>query len=481
MSLHQFLLALRARWAAFALVLAATVLTATVVSLVLPKTYVATGSVLVDAKDEQSLGNTAVPVRLQAGYMQTQADIIASRKVALKVVSDLKLAQSSEARKEFERQHDGGSIEDWLVAMLLQHLKVDTSQSSLLQTQSSVIQIAYSAPDPRFAADIANGFAKAYIDTALELRTEPSREAAAWFNEQMKELRANLEQAQARLSAEEKTKGIVATDERYDVENARLAELSTQAVQAQSQTYDAMTRWQQARDLLAKGGSPEALQAVQANPLVQSIKTDLLRSEARAQEQSTQLGPDHPQYRRQAAESQILREKLRDEMNSVIRGLENAARQSEQRGQALQSASAGQRQRVLGLKESRSEVAILTRDVESAQRTYDSALQRYVVNNVDSRARQTNISVLNPAVAPLLPARPRLRLNVLLSLIAGTMLGMGIVYLLEMFDRRVRSRADLVSELNAPLLVVLNRWQPPGERRFLGPVSGSVAALPKPG
>ena len=303
MSLHQFLLALRARWAAFALVLAATVLTATVVSLVLPKTYVATGSVLVDAKDEQSLGNTAVPVRLQAGYMQTQADIIASRKVALKVVSDLKLAQSSEARKEFERQHDGGSIEDWLVAMLLQQLKVDTSQSSLLQTQSSVIQIAYSAPDPRFAADIANGFAKAYIDTALELRTEPSREAAAWFNEQMKELRANLEQAQARLTAEEKTKGIVATDERYDVDNARLAELSTQVVQAQSQTYDAMTRWQQARDLLAKGGSPEALQAVQANPLVQSIKTDLLRSEARAQEQSTQLGPNHPQYRRQAAES----------------------------------------------------------------------------------------------------------------------------------------------------------------------------------
>ena len=136
---------------------------------------------------------------------------------------------------------------------------------------------------------------------------------------------------------------------------------------------------------------------------------------------------------------------------------------------------------MLGLKESRSEVAILSRDVESAQRTYNSALQRYVVNNVDSRARQTNISVLNPAVAPLLPARPRLRLNVLLSLIAGTMLGIGIVYLLEMFDRRVRSRADLVSELNAPLLVVLNRWQPPGERRLLGPVSGSVAALPKPG
>jgi len=478
MSPLQFLLALRARWTMFALVLVATVLTATVVSFVLPKTYVATASVLVDAKDEQSLNNTALPARSQAGYLQTQVDIITSRKVALKVVGDLKLAQGPEARRAFERGGNGSSIEDWLVTSLLQQLKVNTSQSSLLQSQSSVIQIGYSAADPRLAADIANGFAKAYIDTGLELRTEPLREAAAWFNEQMKELRANLEQAQAKLAAHEKKKGIIATDERYDIENARLAELSTQAVQAQSQTYDAMTRWQQARDLLANGASLDGLQVVQTNPLIQSIKTDLFRSEARAKELSTQLGPNHPQYLRQTAESQMLREKLRNEMNSVIRGLENAARQSQERGQGLRGASAGQRQRVIELRESRSEVAILTRDVESAQRAYDSALQRYVVNNVDSRARQTNISVLNPAVVPLSPARPRLRLNIALSLVAGAMLGLGIVYLAEMFDRRVRSRGDLVGELNVPLLVVINRWQGPGERQLPGP--GSVGALPKP-
>lgn len=480
MNLHQFLLALRARWAAFAIILAATVLTATVVSLVLPKTYVATASVLVDAKDEQSLANPALPARSQAGYLQTQVDIITSRKVALKVVRDLKLAETPEAREAFERGRKGGSIEDWLVTQLLQQLKVNTTQSSLLQTQSSVIQIVYSAADPRFAADIANGFAKAYFDTALELRTGPLREAAAWFDEQMKELRANLEQAQARLAAYEKQKGIVATDERYDVENTRLAELSSQVVQAESQTYDAMTRWQQARDLIAKGASLDGLQVVQTNPLVQSIKAELFRSEAKAQELSTQLGPNHPQYRRQVAETQILREKLENEMNTIVRSLENAARQSAERGQGLRSASAGQRQRVVGLRESRSEVAILTRDLESAQRAYDSALQRYVVNNVDSRARQTNISVLNPAVAPLLHASPRLRLNFVLSLIAGTMLGIGIVYLLEIFDRRIRSHADLVSEVNAPLLVVLNRWQAPGERRLPGPVSYSVGVLPKP-
>src|SRR5215468_9950760 len=102
-----------------------------------------------------------IPARSQAGYLQTQVDIITSRKVALKVVGDLKLAQGPEARRAFERGGNGSSIEDWLVTSLLQQLKVNTSQSSLLQSQSSVIQIGYSAADPRLAADIANGFAKA--------------------------------------------------------------------------------------------------------------------------------------------------------------------------------------------------------------------------------------------------------------------------------------------------------------------------------
>src|SRR6266705_2643272 len=63
-------------------------------------------------------------------------------------------------------------------------------------SQSNVIQVSFSAADPRRSAAIANAFAKAYVNTMLELRVEPTREAAAWFDEQLKGLRANLEDAQ---------------------------------------------------------------------------------------------------------------------------------------------------------------------------------------------------------------------------------------------------------------------------------------------
>jgi succinoglycan biosynthesis transport protein ExoP len=71
--------------------------------------------------------------------------------------------------------------------------------------ESSVIALSYRAPDPRFAAALANAFVQAYIDTALELRTDPARQYAAFFDTRSKEARDVLEKAQARLTAFQRT------------------------------------------------------------------------------------------------------------------------------------------------------------------------------------------------------------------------------------------------------------------------------------
>src|SRR5207248_3810145 len=89
-NLSLFFSALRARFGVFALLLLSTVLAATVVSLLLPKTYRATASLLVDAynmKDEQSLALSTVliPQRERINYIQTQMEIITCKRVARKI------------------------------------------------------------------------------------------------------------------------------------------------------------------------------------------------------------------------------------------------------------------------------------------------------------------------------------------------------------------------------------------------------------
>ncbi|HEY3075684.1 MAG TPA: chain length determinant protein EpsF [Burkholderiales bacterium] len=476
MDLNQYILALKARRKAFLTVLAVTVFTAIVVALVIPKRYDATATILIDARDEQTMAPARMSPRERAGYIFTQMELIASGKVAHKVVRDLKLASQPGVREEWERDTGGaGTIEEWLATNLLEKLKVDSGASNILI-------VKYSANDAKKASDIANAFAKAYLDVALELRTEPSREAGQWFDEQVKALRADVTSAQSKLSSYQKEKGVIGGDERMDVEYTRVAELSAELGRQKAATMDAQTRYKQAQDLIKDGVSLEAFPEVLANGYIITVKSALQAAEGRLAEQSEVLGPNHPTYQRTAAEVQGLKERLNAEATKVVTGLGNAVQQSAKRVEELQSSLKDQQDRIMKLREQRVDMAVLSRDLENAQRAYDGALSRAIAVKVDSKVRQTNLAMLTPAVEPLKPAVPKVGLIAALSVLIGFLLAAGIVYVLEMLDRRVRSRTDLESRLAVPSLGILSRWTPAGGRLLPSPNSPvrNAHALPRP-
>lgn len=426
MSLRQFLWALRARRRVFVVALAAVVLAATLASLLMSKSYRATVALLVDAKDEQSLSDALRPLILpqeRASYLQTQVDILSSPKVARQVVQQLRLTENPAALAALGvKRGTDRRDEDRLVEALLHHFKAETSQSS-------VIQASFTCADARLAAMIANAFANAYVNTMLELRVAPTRKAAAWFEEQLKVLRANLEEAQAKLDSQTK--------------------LDVQAKLAQN---------------------PDRLPEVMDNAFIQQLKADVMHGEAKLQELATEYGVNHPVYRRQVSENQSLRARLQAEMRRVVAGAASSA--------GVASANRGSHPRDLRAQPLEQ---VLTRNVESAERAYDTAMQRYVVSQVESRASQTNVAVLNPAVAPLAAYRPNTALNLALSLISGIAFGGILVVFLEMQDRRVRTAEDLLSmNRRLPLLAVLGDARRPAGL-LTGPPATVLRALPRPG
>ena len=476
MDFQQYLLALQARRKVFLMVFAAIIVAATAVALILPKRYEATATVLLDARDEQTTAPGRVSPRERAGWVYTQMDLIQSGKVAGRVVRDLKLVQEPGVREAFEKDTGGaGTIENWLAEQLLLRLKVDTGASN-------VLIIKYSSDDAQASARYANAFAKAYLETALELRTEPSREAADWFEEQLKGLRTAITQSQTKLTGFQREKGIVGVDERMDIEYARLTEISTQLNTQRNAAIEAETRYKQAAEML-KGGAPaESLPEVLSNGYIITVKAALQAAEGRLDEQSQVMGKNHPVYQRTAAEVAALKERLAAETKKVIASLGNTAEQGKKRAAELQAAYDAQQERIMKMKDTRVELAVLTRDVDNAQRAYDTALGRLTQMKLESRARQTNLAMLTPAIEPIKPAAPKVGLIIALAVIVGGLLAAGVVYLLEMMDRRVRSRSDLEARLALPTLGQLSRWQPAGGRLLPATLAGprTARALPHP-
>jgi chain length determinant protein EpsF len=470
MDLTQFILALRARRKAFFIALAATIVTAVAVALIVPKKYVATATLLMDPRDEQTMS----PGRLWSGrdranYLQTQVDLLTSNRVAIQVARDLKLGARPKVREAWEKDTGGaGQIDEWIGAQLLEKVEVDPSAGN-------VILVNYASEDPRYAADVANAFAKAYLEISLHLRTATTREAADWFDQQLKTLRTQVTQAQGKLNSYQRDKGVLAADGSTDVEAAQLTALSTQLLTARNATYDAATRHKAALAILENGGSAEAIPEVLANAHIVSLKSELGRVEARKEQESAVYGPNHPQYLRTEAEAQVLRARVQAEMKKLVTVLGNQVQQHRQRERELEGALDAQNKRLIHLKDYRVEMAAMTRDIDNAQRSYDTVLTRYMTNKIDSAAKQTNVTLLTAAIEPLKPVHPKVGLITGLSVVLGLLLAAGIVYVLETLDRRVRSRADLEARLAVPSLGLLSKWQPTSSRLLPAPIKASRA------
>jgi uncharacterized protein involved in exopolysaccharide biosynthesis len=299
------------------------------------------------------------------------------------------------------------------------------------------------------------------MDTSLELRVEPSRQTAVWFDEQIKGLRNNLEQALARLTDYQKEKGIVTIDERQDADSA---------LSFQGRAYSEAGRQQTV--LRSGAGASGNSAAYYANLRSQKIRADLARAEDRLQELQTRLGSSHPSYQRQLSMTLSLRDEASRTAGSSMQNLQ-------QREAELRDARLAQQARVFELRQYRNQVGVLMRDVDISQKAYEIAMQRSVDKRVESRASLTNVSLLNAATVPFKAARPRVGLNIGLSAVVGALLGLCMIYLLEMFDRRVRSFGDMENEWNIPLLAELNTSHPV-QTRLLGS-SGAVPILPGPG
>src|SRR5450830_1704930 len=445
MNLSQILIILNARVKIFIIIFVLTVLTATVVSFLLPKSYKATATLVLNYKGTDPITGMVVPGQLMPGYLATQVDIVQSENVALKVVDQLKLADNELIKQTFYDKNDGaGDIHDWLAELLLNNLTVLPSK------ESSVLEISFKGKDPDFVAAVANAFAESYQQTSIQLRVEPAQKAATYFGEQTKVFKDNLAQAQEKLSKFQQENGITNADSQLDVETNRLNELTSQLVAAQSQSIDASSR--NHNSMASAENSPD----VAISPVVQNLKVAATNAEAKVADLSERVGRNHPDYQSAMAELTKIRSQLQDETRRTAKAIGGTAQISQQRESELRSEVDKQKIKVLELNRLRDQLALLKQDADTAERDLGVVTQRFSQTNIDAQSNQSDIAILNLAKSPVKPSGPRILLNILLSIFVGGILGVGFSFLAELLDRKVRSRDDIVELLDTKVLAVIS-------------------------
>jgi succinoglycan biosynthesis transport protein ExoP len=383
-----------------------------------------------------------LPGMSQPSYMGTQVDLIRSERVVIGALKTLQLEQSDALREAWARATNSapGTFMPWLTKLVQGNIIINPAKDS------NVISVSFKANSPEFAYRMTNALIESYINTTLELRVEPAKRFRSLFDDQLKQAGQRLEVAQNKLSEYQRQHGMVATDERLDIENTRLTELSNQLVAMQGLRAEASSRQQQS------AAQPDRTPEVLINPVVSSLNADLARLEAKLKEQLATLGEAHPTVQETRANINELRSRITAETSKVTASVGINSKVSKEREAMVRADLEQQRTRVLSLKAERDQANVMQREVQSAQDAFERIHARRDVTGLESEANQTNVSVVQRANMPFAPSSPNLMVNLVLAFALGLVFSLGVALLLELWDRRLLSDDDIVVSLGLPIM-----------------------------
>lgn len=406
------------------------------ISMVMPKTYESTATIMVDFNITDPIAGKEFPVGLMSNYMSTQTQLITSPAVLMPVIERLQLTQNKRYTSGFKGHP--AQLPEHVRQRLVKKLTVEQGEWG-----SQLINITFAAPTAQEAARVANMVADVYTSQHALRLAGPSDERAKRYSDQLDELKRRVDDAQDRLTAFRQKNGLIDNETKVDLEMEKLAELQHRLLEAQSQR-----RTLEAQSL----GNQSSRDQVLASTSVQTLKTQLATLQARLAELSATLGPRHPEVMQLRSQIDATRRALNAELSVYSSNAESSLAAARRMEAQLQQAVDEMRAKLQEKRGIQDAMAKYQLELDSAQTLYKQALENYDQIVLASGGGHKNVRLVGRALPPTEPDKPKFWLNVGLAFVVGCFFGVVGPLMYELLHRRVRCRDDLDRDFGLPVL-----------------------------
>jgi capsular exopolysaccharide synthesis family protein len=444
--------------------------------------YRASTQLLIE-KDAPKVGDLSTMFQQQDGwynddFYQTQYKILQSRSLARRTAESMKLEQHPSLQKGVREVRGPWTLRGavngaWSFASSLlngapaeQPAKAPAPETDRLAGYTGMVQgsvsispvrnsrlvdISVTSTDPQLAADMANAHARAYIEQNLEYRFAASKEATDWLEAQLSEQRKKVEASEAELQRYKEQHDAVAVEDRQNIVVQRLADLNSAATKAKTTRIEKEALYNQLRSI-QNSNALDAFPAVLGNEYIQKLKSDLGDLQRQQAQLSEKYGDRHPEMVKVRTAIQSAEAKLQIEVDKVVQSVKSEYDTAAAQERTLVGALEGGKAEALSLNRKGIEFSVLQRDAESNRQVYEALLQRTKETGISGERRASNIRVVDPAELPSSPYLPRRERDLTMAGLSGLVLALGLVFLFEYLDNRIKSPQELRAQLNVPFL-----------------------------
>jgi len=445
------------------------VLTATIIfTLTTPPTYEATSSILIESNggmerslfDLSSLGN-------QSTLIANQTEILKSRTLAEQVIKRLDKSDVRDSLQLFQPNDEGerSSFRE-MVQALQDNMEVTNTRDT------DILTLTVSAGSAFEAAYLANVISEEFQLMNAESNRGELSDLRKFIEKRLAIKEKELRGSEDRLRDYQEKEKVASLDAETSELVSRLAEVESMLEEAkiELQTDLEMKKSLDQKLEERKTSLPEDLSEI-STPFLQSLQQQLAKLVGDRTVYVTALQTDPSIKNKSSFQATVrqyderikaLRSKLHDEASKIsatsmvtdplklsqdmvgqLLALDGEIKASSTKITSLQTVVSEYNTKLENLPVKVLEFARLERRRKVDEETYMMMIQKLEETKIQEAAQARNVNIIDPAIEPLFPVKPKKKLNVLLGALIGLGLGVGVTFMLEYFDDTVKTPEDL--------------------------------------
>ena len=369
-------------------------------------------------------------------YLQTQYKNLQSRTLIESVISKLKLDKDPRYAKSVGDLSKAVSEDITIVPIRL----------------SRLMDVKVQHPNPQQAAAIANVLAETFLQQNLDQKMSKSIEALRWLKTEADTLARDVEEKDLALQRYRVEKKMVSLGDSQNMVLQALKQAQADLDKARGDAAAAQKLNEEVERLLKDGTSINAIPQVANNLLIQDMRKTLSEREALLANLLKRYKDKYPDVIRIREEIASLKDSIQKESQKVRDAIGAEAELAKAQESSMAAESKKKEQESFELSQLRIQYDVLIRQADQSKLLYNIVLQRMKETDLTSKDKKQNMRVVDSAIVPLNPIKPRVVLTLFLGVIGGLGVAIGLAFFVNYLDDSIKNQDDIETYLRLPFL-----------------------------
>ncbi len=392
-----------------------------------------------------------------SGYTEfypTQARVLRSRDLALRVVKQLKLWEHPYFRGGGRIEPTDAKLEN-LSGALLGMLEV----SQIRNTQ--LMEVRFTTADPKLSAELANALVLQFTTFNSERESNLARNTAGFIREQIEKIQVDIQEKEKLLQDYSQRQDLVMVDEKEMIVMKQLDHLNNEVTQARAARAAAEAKY---RSIAAT--DPGALLEVQSHATVAALRQEQAALEREVAILASKFKDGWPELKRAKESLQEVKGKLEREQRAVARkvvaAVEREYREAQQRETLLYQEADSQKGEAQELNKLTTDYNQIKVEIDNGREMLQQLLRKQSETGLTAELGEeqpVNVRLVEAALVPRGSNGPGLSRSLFLGTLVGLGLGLGLAFFLDYWETNIYTIDDLRRHVPLPYLGMVPRLE----------------------